>query len=328
MSSRVSPSTVGAFVLVGVALAVLVTVVLGSGILFQDRYDLLSFFEGEVTGLDRGSPVRYRGVPIGQVTEVRISLPEDPRNLDDTRIPVIYTLDLSLLRGLVRGGQPDLATPGVLDTLIDRGLRAQLQAANIVTGQRAIELDMFPDAEDRRLNPARVGPSGLPAPELPVVPNAMAELQDRALTAVSEIAAIDFQGIATRLDSTLQTIDALVSSGEVQSTLAEVRGTAAEFSAAASTFVDLVEDVQTTNAEVAGGIQATLQSSIKTLATMDTTLHTVRTALNPEAPVLYRLDLTLEEMRDAARAVRMLAEYLEQNPSALLRGRDRPEDGP
>jgi paraquat-inducible protein B len=326
MSSRVSPSTVGAFVLVGVALAVVVTLILGSGAFFQDRYDLLSFFEGDVTGLDAGSPVRYRGVPIGQVSEVWISLPNDPRDLTDTRIPVIYTLNLTHLRGLTRGGQADLTDPGALESLIERGLRAQLQGANIVTGQRAIELDVFPDAEDRRLDPAGFGPDGPPAPELPAVPNTMAQLQDRALAAVNEVAAIDFQGLAARVDSTLTGIGAILSSGGIESTLASVDGTMAEFSTAASSFSELVGDLQSTNAEVTSGIQATVESSLRTLATMDTTLHSIRGALNPDAPVLYRLDLTLEEMREAARAVRLLADYLEQNPSALLRGRGGSEE--
>lgn len=327
MSSRVSPSTVGAFVIGGVILAVVVTLVLGSGTLFQDRYALLSFFEGDVTGLDAGSPVRYRGVPIGQVTEVRISLDNDPRDVTDTRIPVIYTLNMTNIRGLVRGGQLDLESPGTLDSLIVRGLRAELQGANIVTGQRAIELDIFPDAPDNRIAPSSFGPDGPPAPELPAVQNTMAELQDRALTAVNEVAAIDFQGIAARLDSVLTGLDGIVSSGEVEGMMRRLDETLADFSVTASSIAELATDLQATNAEVASGIQSTVEASTRTLVTLDSTLQSIRGAANPDAPVLYRLDLTLEEMRNAARAVRDLAAYLEQNPSALLRGRGGSEDG-
>lgn len=326
MSSRVTPSTVGAFVLAGVVLAVAVTLVLGSGAFFQDRYELLSFFDGDVTGLDAGSPVRYRGVPIGQVTEVRISLDNDPRDVSDTRIPVIYTLNMTNIRGLVRGGELDLESPGALDALIVRGLRAQLQGANIVTGQRAIELDIFPDAADNRLDPSRFGSDGPPVPELPAVQNTMAELQDRALEAVNDVASIDFQRLASRLDSVLTGLDGIVSSGEVEGTLARLDQTLADFSVTASGITELAADLRATNAEVTSGLQTTVEASSRTLATLDTTLISIRGAVNPDAPVLYRLDLTLQEMRDAARAVRDLAAYLEQNPSALLRGRGGSED--
>ena len=321
MSSRVSPATVGAFVLVGLALAVVITVVLGSGALFQDEYELLSFFEGEVTGLDAGSPVRYRGVPVGQVVEVRISLDNDPRDILDSRIPVFYSLNLTHLRGLVRGGQLDLEAPGALDTLINRGLRAQLLGANLVTGQRAIELEVFPDAEDNRIDPAAFGPGGPPAPEIPTVQNTMAQLTDRAMEAVDEVASIDFQGLASRLDSVLAGLDGIVSSGAVEGTLRRMDQTLADFSHTASTIASLAGDLQSTNAEAVEGIQTTVAASTRALASLDSTLLSIRGTLHPDAPVLYRLALTLQEMQDAARAVRDLASYLEQNPSSLLRGR-------
>jgi paraquat-inducible protein B len=320
MRQRVNPATVGAFVLGGVVLAVLVTLVLGSGILFADDYPLVSFFEGDVTGLDAGSPVRYRGVPIGQVTEVRISLERDPRPATDTRIPVIYSLNLTRLRGLVRSGGMDFEEPGALDSLISLGLRAQMQGANLVTGQRAIELDLFPDAPDTRLDGA------LPVPELPAVPNAMAQLQDRALEAVNDFASIDFKGIAERLDSALAGVDGLLASGQIDRALIQLEATLGSVAGTADEVGVLAEDLRASTARVAEGVEGAAESSARTLAAVDSTLSTIRRTLNPDAPVLYRLDHTLRQLEDAARAVRDLAQYLEQNPSALLKGRGGGEE--
>jgi phospholipid/cholesterol/gamma-HCH transport system substrate-binding protein len=46
------------------------------------NYDIL--FTGTVTGLAEGSQVRYRGVPIGRVKEIRL----DPENLERIRVTV------------------------------------------------------------------------------------------------------------------------------------------------------------------------------------------------------------------------------------------------
>jgi hypothetical protein len=47
----------------------------------------------------------------------------------------------------------------------------------------------------------------------------------------------------------------------------------------------------------------------------------IRTDLEPGSPLTYKLNNTLDDVSSAARAVRQLADYLEQNPSAVLRGR-------
>jgi paraquat-inducible protein B len=73
----------------------------------------------------------------------------------------------------------------------------------------------------------------------------------------------------------------------------------------------------------------------KTLATLDLTLVTARTTLanasdtltsangvvQPNSAQLQQLNSTLQEFSRAARSVRVLADYLEQHPEALLRGK-------
>ena len=58
------------------------------------------------------------------------------------------------------------------------------------------------------------------------------------------------------------------------------------------------------------------------LTQMKTTLNTVNGFVEPASPLSVRLNSTLEEISNAARSVRLLADYLERNPAALVRGRD------
>ena len=63
---------VGGFVLGGVLLAVLAVVVFGSGRLFRDTEPFISFFDGSVSGLAIGAPVRFRGIEVGTVTDASL----------------------------------------------------------------------------------------------------------------------------------------------------------------------------------------------------------------------------------------------------------------
>jgi len=54
----------------------------------------------------------------------------------------------------------------------------------------------------------------------------------------------------------------------------------------------------------------------------------VRELVQPESSLRYQLDSALSEIAGASQAIRVLADYLERNPNALLTGRPPPEPLP
>src|SRR5688572_20168813 len=90
---RANPALIGGFVLGAVLLAVIGVVAFGSGQLFRDTERFISFFEGSITGLRVGAPVRFRGIDVGSVREIAIDLPGVERPGSDLRIAVIYDVD-------------------------------------------------------------------------------------------------------------------------------------------------------------------------------------------------------------------------------------------
>jgi paraquat-inducible protein B len=62
------------------------------------------------------------------------------------------------------------------------------------------------------------------------------------------------------------------------------------------------------------GLQLTVTQTQKTLAALEKTLST-------DSPLQQQLQGTLEELSGAARSLRLLADYLERNPEAILRGK-------
>ena len=90
MNSQSYKTTVGAFVLGGLALLVLGIILLGGGRLFSNDLEYVLYFDGSVSGLTTGAPVVFRGVPMGSVT--RINLVANARDSNVT-IPVYVRID-------------------------------------------------------------------------------------------------------------------------------------------------------------------------------------------------------------------------------------------
>ncbi|MDH3840604.1 MAG: MlaD family protein, partial [Chromatiales bacterium] len=120
MSKKANPAIIGGFVIGAIILAVVALLAFAGGRLFADTDTLVTYFEGSLRGLRVGANVTFRGVKIGEVTDVSVTT--DARTLEFS-IPVIITINND--KFVVVGGD-DVENEGDLQDLIDNGLRAQL----------------------------------------------------------------------------------------------------------------------------------------------------------------------------------------------------------
>ena len=145
MSTSANPKLIGAFVLGAIILIIGALIVLGGGKFFQRTTPVVMYFQGSVAGLSAGSPVNFRGVSVGQVTNVSIRY--QPNGGNPLIIPVFAELSSENVQLVATRDQKQEFRPGtgvVLRTLIDDGLRAQLAIPSLVTGQATVSLDLFP----------------------------------------------------------------------------------------------------------------------------------------------------------------------------------------
>jgi len=156
MARKANKTLIGIFVVGAVALLVIAVTVFGSGVFLKRSDKYVLFFNGSIKGLSVGAPVNFRGVKIGNVSD--ISLLYDS-NSENVLIPVIIDVELARVKGAPdKLGYPDYKK------LIDEGLRARLEIQNFITSQLMLTFDFYPD------KPAKMYDIIRDYPELPTLP--------------------------------------------------------------------------------------------------------------------------------------------------------------
>jgi len=142
MSSNNKEALIGAFVLMGIALFIGVIITLGAGRFFSETTHVISYFDGSINGLRVGSPVKFRGAKVGEITNVGVELDRRKKTIT---IPITYKIESFHIKEV---GELDKKRNGkyVLKRFIALGLRAQLRPQSLVTGQLYIELDFHPES--------------------------------------------------------------------------------------------------------------------------------------------------------------------------------------
>lgn len=306
MGKRPNPTLIGAFVLGALALVIGALLTFGTGRLFAHKLHFVMFFDGSVNGLDVGAQVKFRGVPVGAVTDIRLGIP----GIEATpsyRIPVFIEIDPKRAAGL--GAKGILDDPDRAIKLVAQGLRAQLQLQSIITGVLFISLDMLPDTPISLVLPPNSGYD-----EIPTVPTALEQAQAKILEVVDRLSQIDFDALERSLRGALKGVDRLTNSPETRDLIASTHRAVDELH-------DVAHELKPRIKELADGLHGTTDEARATLKRLDVAISALQRVLDPQAPVVQGLSGTLTDVGEAARAVRSLMDYLDRNPNALLTGR-------
>jgi paraquat-inducible protein B len=168
-------------------------------------------FDQSLRGLQVGAAVDFHGIELGYVTAINVEYDAQRRNFT---MPVTMNLFPDRLgrryRDAMEHADPDEGK-ALLSRLVARGLRGQLRTGNLLTNQRYIALDMFPNAR-----PVTIDTNRTPL-ELPTVRNTLEELQVQIADIAKQLDRVPFAGIGHHLDETLKRSGALF--GELDSEL-------------------------------------------------------------------------------------------------------------
>jgi paraquat-inducible protein B len=322
VSARAHPRAVGAFVLGAVALVLGAVLWLSSGDWFQPRDRFVVIFPGSVRGLDKGAPVTFRGVKTGEVKAVDAVLTLAKGD------PIVIVVTIEILRNVVSApegaGRPfeNLRGAALAEALVGRGLRARLMSSSLLTGQKYIDMDFLPQ------DPPRYVGVKTPYPELPTTPTAMEKLGEKGEQFVNELAELPIDEMLQDVRQALQSLRSILESEDLKGAISGTRR-------ATGAVPPTLEDTRATLADVRKALDGLSGDTRDTAAELRETLVTARTTLARAEGTLTRLDETaggtdearvaaveaLEEVKQTARALRNLVEYVQTHPEAVLQGK-------
>lgn len=249
----------------------------------------LLVFRESVRGLAIGAPVDLRGVTVGEVSRISVEL--DPRNRRFV-MPVEVRFYPERLRANSRSGSK-LSTGRnsrqLMSALVANGMRAQIRSGNLLTGQLYIALDFFPKAPHARVNWSQN------PPEFPTIAGNMEQFQAMLMQIVQKIERLPLEELSGDTRRTLASLDETVRNADRM--------------------------LKNIDAGVVPEARRTLEELRATLAQANGALAGARQTLAVDAPLQRDLRETLRELSRAAQSLRLLGDYLERHPEALVRGK-------
>ena len=282
-----------------------------------ERYAL--YFRGSLRGLSVGAPVDFLGLPVGEVTGIFLAYTPGERSIR-TRVEIVTYPH----RLLVSRGKPD-ATAGRSTTIregrafmqrqvADMGLRAQLRSASLISGALYVALDYFPDAPNAKIDWKRT------PPDFPVVPGEMENLQANLRSILGKLDRVPVEEIGNDARKAIAALDRTLVRLEGE-TLPEARKSLETLD---RTLQSANRTLERVDGEIVPEAKKTLEELRRAITSAERVMsNTDDTFLGPDAPGRQDLRDALREIARAARAVRALADYLERNPNALIRGKSR-----
>lgn len=161
-------------------------------------------FEGSVNGLAVGSPVRFRGLRVGEVRAIGAVLVDEGRR-QGVRLRTTVALDPQALGLPVEAGAE--RTIDFLRDAVAEGLRAQLATSSLFTAALVIELAELPDAAPATIEQREDG--------MIVLPSVISDLPDFTATAegvLERINALPVEDLMNQAITLMASIEAVVSS--------------------------------------------------------------------------------------------------------------------
>jgi paraquat-inducible protein B len=345
MAKEANKTLIGAFVLGALALIVVGILLFGGGRFFKRSVEIVAYFEGSVKGLGVGSKVQLKGVTVGQVKDVRLLFNQD--NLSFINRVIIETAP-----GAVSGFSDiddeltlqEYDSEEIIDGLINRGLRAQLGIESFITGKSMVVLDFLPES---RIKLRGIEPEYIEIPTVPTELEQIAKtiselpLEDLVFQTRNAVAGInelvrsqELKDAIKALNQTLKNTEKLVDSIEkrVNPIASRLEETLKDYGKLARNLDARVEPMATSITKTARSAEVLVKNTDSrlddVLVSAQAALDQIEKALVPvqdfaseDSSFRYNLSQTLQELTEAARAVREFADFIERHPEALLRGK-------
>lgn len=249
---------------------------------------VVMYFHRSLRGLTVGAPVEFKGINVGEIKSIGIHY---SKKRHEFVLPVVATLYPTRFGMDIREDNPQHAAEDVrtqFDVLVKNGMRAQLKSASLLTGQQFVNLD-FIDPADREKTPPRFGLRDRDgAYVFPTADNPTDDIEAQIAGIVKKLNKVPFEQIGQDVHRMLGSLDATLKQTE--------------------------QLAKTVNSDLAPQMKETLAEARRTL-------QSARSVFSEDAPLQNNARDTLDQVAKAAASVRVLTDYLQTHPEALIRGK-------
>lgn len=298
-------TVVGVFVFGSIVLVCLAFFLLGYGNYGTKQSSFALFFNSSLRGLNINSPVFFNGVPVGRVRSIYI-VPTS----EIASFKTVVIIELNETSGGVDSINENhnflyyIDDENYVYELIDKGLRAKLTTASLITGQLVVDLVMVNDPEPLSQEKKQKYEGIVQIPTLPnVFESILSNVEDLPIRDISKnvllllenantaLAEINMPEMSKNLNAALAKVNEL--ENETKNTVLEYRKLAQLFNHAVPAILKYVDRFAKNGSRL----------------TQD------------DSAFMQEVFLTLQSLRDAANSISHLAELLENQPDALIFGK-------
>ncbi|HNQ00932.1 MAG TPA: MlaD family protein [Syntrophales bacterium] len=304
MVRKVSSRALGIFVTAGALLGVSAVIWVGASKYFEKGARFATYFDESVQGLQRDSAVKYRGVDVGRVEEIRVAP-------DNRLIEVVMKIRL----------RDD----------VEKDTVASLKVAGI-TGIVFVELDRR-DPDEPDLSPRLAFASEYPI--IPSKPSQIRQIFSGIDEILEKIRQVDLEGISKSVTRSAKAAEDLLSGPRTQKVVANLESISANLDLTAARVEKITAEGRLEG--IAGEARAALAEARSLIAETRDEIKALRLAetaekANRAVDHLARTSRTTardvqvmsDNLRRASETLERLLERLESNPSDLLFGSSPP----
>nr|VFK79945.1 MAG: paraquat-inducible protein B [Candidatus Kentron sp. SD] len=280
-------------------------------------------FDESLHGLKVGAVVEHRGVRIGYVADIGIQYNRET-GLFET--PTLIFLDPQRIKW-----PADTRVEEILKTAVEKhGMRARLQTANMLTGALFVDLVLLSPDEERARNGKRPRIiQKTPYPEFPTVHSPFGQMTTKAVNLLDTVRALPLEKLVSSASRFFEDARALLGGPTSDRAETGARENTTMGQAPNAPLVRFLEAMTSTltgldailgtqeSRELPGHISASLGQ-------LDATLKSIQGLLQgntTSSSLSYEFSTALQELTQAARAVRSLTETIESKPNSLIFGK-------
>ncbi len=209
MSAKPNYFRIGLFIVIGIAIMVGTLIALGVGQFFKPRIYIETYVDGTVQGVDVGTPVKFRGVQIGKVSDINFTFNEygAPGQVDRYNyVTILMEIQKEMFPGMFKENLTSL-----IEKNVKQGMRARIEPLGI-TGSNYIEINYVTD------------PAQFPALEvdwkphyyyIPSAPGQLTNILDSMNNIMRQVEQLNLSGMSKSVTDVLDNLNKAITDAQV-----------------------------------------------------------------------------------------------------------------